>query len=119
MKPSITYDELYTGMRLWDFEKKTWHVVFNADTWKDLIEKHPNRYYKDMYIEDLEAPLEPGKIYESPDGCLRLLRAVNDTHLVYAIQFIQTHQWLNMPQQPRSACETLFTKGKIIGEERL
>lgn len=44
MKP-LQFEEIYSGMQLWDNHKKKWQKVLRVYLWKDILEENPGRFY--------------------------------------------------------------------------
>lgn len=44
MEP-VKYDEIYSGMRLWDNENKRWQKVLRVYLWEDIIKENPSKFY--------------------------------------------------------------------------
>lgn len=44
MKP-VKFEEIYSGMKLWDNENKRWQKVLRVYLWEDIIKKNPNKFY--------------------------------------------------------------------------
>lgn len=44
MEP-IKFEEIYSGMRLWDNENKRWQKVLRVDLWEKIIQENPLKFY--------------------------------------------------------------------------
>jgi hypothetical protein len=42
----ITYEEIRSGMRLWNSKTKCWQKVLRTYLWKDILAENPDTYYK-------------------------------------------------------------------------
>ncbi|WP_010093100.1 hypothetical protein [Ornithinibacillus scapharcae] len=42
----VKFEEIYSGMKLWDNENKRWQKVLRVYLWEDIIKNNPNKYYK-------------------------------------------------------------------------
>ena len=41
----VKYEEIYSGMRLWDNENKRWQKVLRVHVWKSILENNPDKFY--------------------------------------------------------------------------
>jgi hypothetical protein len=44
VKP-VKFDEIYSGMKLWDIENKRWQKVLRVNLWEDILKENPNKFY--------------------------------------------------------------------------
>jgi hypothetical protein len=44
MKP-VKYEDLYSGMKLWDNENKRWQKVLRVHLWEKILRDNPNKFY--------------------------------------------------------------------------
>ncbi len=45
MVQPVKYEELYSGIKLWDNENKRWQKVLRVHLWKKIIQENPNKFY--------------------------------------------------------------------------
>lgn len=41
----IKFEDIYSGMKLWDNDNKRWQKVLRVYLWERIIKDNPNRYY--------------------------------------------------------------------------
>lgn len=41
----VKFEDIYSGMKIWDNEKKHWQKVLRTYLWEDIIKKNPVRFY--------------------------------------------------------------------------
>jgi hypothetical protein len=44
MEP-VKFEEIYSGMRLWDNENKRWQKVLRVSLWEKIIKENPNKFF--------------------------------------------------------------------------
>lgn len=110
----LTIDDLYTGIRLWDNETQSWYIVHDAYSFAEVIKSQPDRFTKEKPELVNKTPLRENALYVCSDGRVRLLNAMNDTHIVCSFTHTQQKNFQPMPPQPREEVEHLFTNGRII-----
>lgn len=45
MVQPVKYEELYSGIKLWDNENKRWQKVLRVHLWEKIIQENPNKFY--------------------------------------------------------------------------